>query len=74
MSDVLAQVDVLAKDSGCLVDITAVMDQGLCSKVMVKTDVPYETEDHPDYVSIIPTKVRTAKLRRIVLLLTLALV
>ncbi|KFA69732.1 hypothetical protein S40285_08115 [Stachybotrys chlorohalonatus IBT 40285] len=56
MSDVLAQVDVLAKDSGCLVDITAVMDQGLCSKVMVKTDVPYETEDHPDYVSIIPTK------------------
>jgi hypothetical protein len=59
MSDIVAQIEVLAKESGCLIDISAILDLAVCPKVDIITEKPHVVEEKDDYVCITPTEVST---------------
>jgi len=56
MSDIVAQLEVLAQESGCLIDISAIIDTSICSKIDVKTHKPHKVEEKDDYICVIPTE------------------
>lgn len=57
MSDIVAQLEVLSQESGCLLDISAIIDLSICPKIDVKTHKPHKVEEKDDYICVIPTEV-----------------
>lgn len=57
MSDIVAQIEVLARESGCLIDISAVLNLAVCPKVDIIAEKPHVVEEKGDYVCITPTEV-----------------
>lgn len=57
MADIIAQLEVLSRDSGCLLDLSAIIDLGVCKKIDIKTDRPHKIEKKDDYVCVTPTGV-----------------
>lgn len=55
MSDIVAQLEVLSRESGCLIDISAILNLSICPKVEVITDKPHVVEEKDDVVCITPT-------------------
>lgn len=55
MADIIAQLEVLSRDSGCLLDLSAIIDLGVCKKIDIKTDRPHKIEKKDDYVCVTPT-------------------
>lgn len=57
MSDIVAQLEVISKESGCILDISAILDLSICPKIDVKTHKPHTMEEKDDYICITPTEV-----------------
>lgn len=53
MADIIAQLEVLSRESGCLIDLTAILS--VCPKIDFKTDRPHKVEDKDDYICVTPT-------------------
>jgi hypothetical protein len=63
MADIIAQLEVLSRDSGCLLDLSAIIDLGVCKKIDIKTDRPHKIEKKDDYVCVTPTGVSNLHLQ-----------
>ena len=56
MSDIVAQLQVLAKESGCFVDLTAILDAAVCPKIDIKTEKDHKVEQKDDTICVTPTE------------------
>lgn len=60
MSDIVAQLEVLSKESGCLIDLSAIIDLSVCPKIDIKTTKPHKVEEKEDYICVTPSEVRVS--------------
>jgi hypothetical protein len=58
MSDIVAQLEVLSQESGCLLDLSAILDLSICPKIDLKTDKDHKVEEKDDVICVTPTHVR----------------
>lgn len=57
MADIVAQLEVLSQETGCLIDLSTVLNLSLCPKINFKTDKPHKIEDKDDYICVTSTEV-----------------
>lgn len=57
MADIIASLDVLSQQTGCLIDLSAILDLSICPKVDIKTQKPHTIEQKDDYVCVTSTEV-----------------
>ena len=58
MSDIVAQLEVLSRESGCLIDLSAIIDLSICPKIDLKTHKkPHKIEEKEDVICVTPTEV-----------------
>lgn len=57
MSDIIAHLEVLSQESGCILDLSAILDQSICPKVDLKTHKGHTVEENDDYICVTPTEV-----------------
>lgn len=55
MSDIISQLQVLSRDNGCLLDLTAILS--ICPNIDILTKRPHKVEQKQEYVTITPTEV-----------------
>ncbi|KAI6784633.1 uncharacterized protein J7T54_006678 [Emericellopsis cladophorae] len=55
MSDIVAQLEVLSRESGCLIDLSAILDLTVCPKIDIRTDKGHMVEQKDDYICVTPT-------------------
>lgn len=58
MSDIVARLEVIARESGCLIDLSTILDKTVCPKITIRTEHPHKTEDEVEYIYITPSEVR----------------
>jgi len=58
MSDIIAQLEVLSRESGCLIDLSAILDLSICPKIDIRTDKGHMVEQKDDYICVTPTNPR----------------
>ncbi|KAI5459116.1 hypothetical protein BGZ63DRAFT_455942 [Mariannaea sp. PMI_226] len=61
MADIIAQLQVLSRDNGCLLDISALLDLSICPNVNIQTKRPHKIAQSPDYVTVTPTNYKKGK-------------
>jgi len=54
--DLIAQIEVLSKDDGCLLDLSAILDVSVCPTIDLHMPKPHSWEDHEDWVQITPSE------------------
>jgi hypothetical protein len=57
MADIIAQLEVLSKESGCLIDISAIVDLSLCPKIDIISQQPTQVEQDDDTICVTPSGV-----------------
>lgn len=57
MSDIVAQLEVLSRESGCLIDLSAIVDLSVCPKIDIKPGKDHKVEEKDDVICVTPTKV-----------------
>lgn len=58
MADIIAKLEVLSKESGCLLDLSAIIDLSVCPKIDILTPGHHHTHHDNDHVYVTPTEVR----------------
>ncbi|CAM1504827.1 Fc.00g024180.m01.CDS01 [Cosmosporella sp. VM-42] len=56
MADIITQLQVLSRDRGCLLDISAILDLSICPRIDIRTDRPHKVEQKDEYVYVTPTE------------------
>ena len=57
MSDIVAQLQVLSRESGCLIDLSAIVDLAVCPRIDIKPGKGHTVEEKEDVICVTPTKV-----------------
>jgi len=62
--DLVAQIEVLSQDNGCLLDLSAILDVSVCPTIDLHLPKPHSWEAHgDDYVQITPTTYKDVEAR-----------
>ncbi|KAH7122180.1 hypothetical protein B0J13DRAFT_456363 [Dactylonectria estremocensis] len=56
MSDIISQLQVIIRESGCLLDLTAILDLSICPKIDILTERPHKVEEKQDYITVTATE------------------
>ncbi|KAM5379354.1 hypothetical protein ACJZ2D_004052 [Fusarium nematophilum] len=54
-SDIIAQLEVIGRESGCLLDITTLIDLSICPTIEIIGKKPHKVDEKDDYVQVTPT-------------------
>ena len=57
MTDIIAQLEVLSRESGCLVDLSSLLNMSTCPKIDLKVSMGHTVKENDDLIYIVPTKV-----------------
>ncbi|KAI9170859.1 Replicase polyprotein [Paramyrothecium foliicola] len=57
MSDIVARLEVIAREGGCHVDLASILDKAVCSKVTLQPGRPYQSEEKEEYIYVTPSEV-----------------
>ncbi|KAH7156711.1 hypothetical protein EDB81DRAFT_945127 [Dactylonectria macrodidyma] len=52
MSDIISQLQVIIRESGCLLDLTAILNLSICPKIDILAPQPYKVEQEQDYITV----------------------
>lgn len=61
MADIISQLQVLSQETGCLLDLTALLDLSICPSINILTSRPHKVEEKDDYIYITPTEKKKTK-------------
>lgn len=59
MADIIAQLELLARDRGCHAGLTGIVDPSLCPRINLDTGKSTSVEEKRDFISVTPTEVST---------------